>query len=118
MLFVELIWPLNTYYPKRVHNSPELRYNYSMSEHLELNGEIVNSCKGIFKVLALNDDGTPMLNSEGKEMIVTCSIAGRLRKNKIQLLVSDLVTFKVSGYNLERGFITFRMKKPRSKQDY
>ena len=88
-----------------------------MSDHLELQGEIIRSCKGIFHVLALNEDETPMVNSAGKDMVVVCSIAGRLRKNKIQLLVGDRVTFKVSGYNLERGFITFREKKSR-KKDY
>ena len=39
---------------------------------------------------------------------VTCVAAGKLRKNRIRVLQGDSVTVEVSGYDLQRGRITFR----------
>lgn len=87
-----------------------------MSDHVELEGDIVNSTKGIFKVKPILDDGTYMKNQEGKDVLILCNISGKLRKNKIQLLLGDRVRFKVSPYDMTRGFITYRLRQPRSEQ--
>lgn len=84
-----------------------------MSDHIELEGDIVTSTKGIFKVKPVHDDGTYMQTPEGEDTVIICTIAGKLRKNKIQLLLGDRVRIKVSPYDLNRGIITFRLKKPR-----
>lgn len=75
-----------------------------MSEHLELEGDIVDSSKGIFKVKL------DTLDPEGNPTVIVCSIAGKLRQNKIQLLVGDRVKIKVSPYDLTRGFVYQRLK--------
>lgn len=81
--------------------------------HIELEGDIVHSTKGIFKVRPLDDNGDYMLDPDGKEQEIICTIAGKLRKNKIQLLVGDRVKIEVSPYDLARGRITYRLKKPK-----
>lgn len=78
-----------------------------MSDHVELEGVIVDSVKGIFKV-ELNTPAT-----DGKKNLITCTIGGKLRMNKIQLLVGDSVKIKVSPYDLSKGFIFQRLKKPK-----
>ena len=88
----------------------------SDSDHVELEGDIINSTKGIFKVKPVNEDGSYMQDPEGNDTVIICSISGKLRKNKIQLLMGDRVRFKVSPFDLSRGFITYRMKKIRPEQ--
>ncbi len=82
-----------------------------MSDHIELEGDIVSSTKGIFKVKPFGNDGKYMKAPDGKETIIICTISGKLRKNKIQLLLGDRVKIKVSPFDLSRGFIVFRLKK-------
>jgi len=84
-----------------------------MSEHVELEGDIVSSTKGIYKVSPLCDDGAYMQTPDGKDKTIICTISGKLRKNKIQLLLGDRVKIKVSPFDLTRGFIVFRVKKLR-----
>jgi len=86
--------------------------------HIELEGDIVHSTKGIFKVKPLDNNGDYMTNPEGVEQMIICTIAGKLRKNKIQLLVGDRVKIEVSPYDLTRGRITFRLKKPKIYHNY
>jgi translation initiation factor IF-1 len=75
-----------------------------MSGHLEFEGTIVDTSKSIFKVeLIATADGSAM-------QTILCTIGGKLRKNKINLLVGDKVKVKVSPYDLTRGFIFQRMK--------
>jgi len=75
-----------------------------MSDHVEIEGDIVDSSKGIFKVRL------DTVDSEGNPTIIICTIAGKLRQNKIQLLVGDRVKIKVSPYDLTRGFVFQRLK--------
>lgn len=74
-----------------------------MSEHLELEGEIIFASKGLFKVVV----GADETGTGGQE--IQCTIGGRLRKHKINLTVGDLVKIKVSPYDLTRGFIVYRL---------
>jgi translation initiation factor IF-1 len=39
---------------------------------------------------------------------VTCTIAGKLRQNKIKLLEGDKVRVRISPYDLTRGIIEWR----------
>jgi len=89
----------------------------SESNHVELEGDIVNSTKGIFKVKPMLDDGSYMKDPKGGDTIIICTISGKLRKNKIQLLLGDRVKIKVSPFDLTRGFITYRLKTPKDSQD-
>lgn len=82
--------------------------------HIELEADIIHSTKGIFKVKPVKDDGTYMTDPEGNETVIVCSIAGKLRKNKIQLLVGDRVRIEVSPYDLTRGRIVYRLRKPKT----
>jgi len=82
-----------------------------MSDHVELEGDIISSTKGIYKVKPLYDDGTYMKMPNGEDKTIVCTISGKLRKNKIQLLLGDRVKIKVSPFDLTRGFIVFRLKK-------
>ena len=82
--------------------------------HIELEADIIHSTKGIFKVKPLNGDGTYMVGPDNQETVIVCTIAGKLRKNKIQLLVEDRVRIEVSPYDLTRGRIVYRMKKPKN----
>jgi len=67
--------------------------------HIEMEGTIIDSAKGIFKV-----------KIDETESIVICSIAGKLRKNKINLLVGDRVRVKISPYDLSRGIVAYRLR--------
>ncbi len=66
-------------------------------QHMEFEGEVISSVKGIMIVLL----------DSGQE--VQCHISGRIRKNKINVVVGDRVQVKVTPYDLTKGFITFRL---------
>lgn len=66
-------------------------------QHMEFEGEVVSSIKGIMMV---------QLDS-GQQ--VQCHISGRIRKNKINVVVGDRVRVKVTPYDMTKGFITFRL---------
>ena len=42
--------------------------------------------------------------------IVFCQISGRMRKNRIRVLLNDTVTVEMTPYDLTKGRITFRSK--------
>ncbi|HST52148.1 MAG TPA: translation initiation factor IF-1 [Pyrinomonadaceae bacterium] len=44
------------------------------------------------------------------EHIVLAQISGRMRKNRIRILVGDRVSVEMSPYDLSRGRITYRYK--------
>lgn len=72
-------------------------------ETMSLVGQIAKKLpKGMFHV---------RLNNNGH--IVTATPAGKLRSNKISLLVGDWVDVELSAYDVTRGRITWRyIKKP------
>jgi translation initiation factor IF-1 len=47
---------------------------------------------------------------EGSEHIVLAQISGKMRKNRIRILVGDRVSVEMSPYDLTRGRITYRYK--------
>ncbi len=72
----------------------------SSGDHVELEGQVTDEfAGGNFKVLLDTQSG-------GKEIIA--SLSGRMRNNKIRVLVGDTVKVRFSPYDLERGQIIFR----------
>ena len=53
-----------------------------------------------------------VLLDNGQEILATSS--GRLRRNRIRLLVGDRVTVEMTPYDLSRGRVNFRHKDQRS----
>ena len=72
----------------------------SKSDSLEIEGEIVQvQPSDFFQVkvkLGENDH------------LIRAKISGRLRKNKIKLILGDKVTITLSPYDLSTGLITWR----------
>ena len=64
----------------------------------ELEGEIVDVLPNqMFKVKLTN------------EHVVTCYTGGKLRQNKIRLVMADRVKVEMSPYDLSKGRITYRL---------
>ncbi len=68
-----------------------------MSGHVEVVGKVVDSCKG---TLVVRDD-------HGNE--IKAKLSGKMKLNKIMVLVGDRVMVKVSPYDLTNGFIVSRL---------
>ena len=47
---------------------------------------------------------------ENSEHVVLAQICGKMRKNRIRILVGDRVSVEMSPYDLSRGRITYRYK--------
>ena len=67
-------------------------------DRIELEGEVVDTNKGKFKV-KINDDLT-----------VLCTLSGKIRMNSVRILVGDKVKVEVSPYDTTQGRITYRNK--------
>jgi translation initiation factor IF-1 len=67
-------------------------------DRIELEGEVIESSKGQFKV-KVNDS-----------LIVLCTLAGKIRVNSVKILVGDMVKIEVSEYDTSRGRIVYRKK--------
>lgn len=72
-------------------------------DHLELKGTVVESGRGIFRVLIENDMDVP-------DHIVLARVSGKMKMHKINIVIGDKVTVKVSPYDLTNGFICRREK--------
>lgn len=71
----------------------------SSKEVIELEGEVVQIGAGEnFRVQV------------GKDHIVLAKLAGKMRKNRIKIVLGDTVRLEVSPYDATRGRITFRKK--------
>lgn len=69
-----------------------------MADMVELEGEVVDSSKGIFKV-KINDTH-----------VAICTLGGRVRMNSVKILIGDKVKIEVSPYDTSRGRIIYRSK--------
>jgi len=67
-------------------------------DRMELDGVVVDTNKGIFKV-KVNDN-----------LIVSCTLSGKIRVNSVRILVGDMVKCEVSEYDTTKGRITYRHK--------
>jgi|TARA_B110000046_G_scaffold30281_1_gene31996 translation initiation factor IF-1 len=65
---------------------------------IEFEGQIVDVLPGqSFKVLLEN------------EHIVVCYTSGRLRKNRIRLVLGDQVRIEMTPYDMTKGRVTYRL---------
>ena len=70
----------------------------SKEDFIELKGIVVDTLVGSkFKVRLKDND-----------MIITCTLSGKMRMNKIRILTGDSVTVELSPYDLSKGRITYR----------
>lgn len=69
-------------------------------ENMKFYGRVTSVLRGtMFKV---------KIDDIDKEVL--CSLSGKLRINKINIVEDDHVELKISPYDLDRGIITFRLK--------
>ena len=65
---------------------------------LELEGHVIEVLpNNMFKVKLENDT------------VIVCSTNGRLRQNKIKIILGDLVKVELSVYDLSKGRISYRL---------
>lgn len=67
-------------------------------DRLELEGTVVDSNKGKFKV-QVNEKYT-----------VLCTLSGKIRMNSVKILLGDRVKIEVSEYDTTQGRIVYRIK--------
>lgn len=67
-------------------------------DSIELDGIVIEIGRGNFKVKLENNK------------YVTCTLSGKIRMNKIQIVVGDKVTVKISAYDVTKGIILWRYK--------
>lgn len=67
-------------------------------DKLEFEGEVIDSNKGQFKV-KINEN-----------VVVLCSLSGKIRMNSIKILTGDKVRIEVSPYDTTKGRIVHRFK--------
>lgn len=72
-----------------------------MSENMIITGHIVQVIPGGDFKVELENGHT-----------LHCHVSGKVRKNYIKLLMGDLVTVEVSPYDLTKGRIVYRGKRP------
>jgi len=72
-------------------------YKEEKSDHLELIGIVIESNSGIFKIKLDN------------ESIVTARPTGKIRQNKINIVVGDKVKVALSPYDLTNGMVKTRL---------
>lgn len=73
--------------------------------YIEGKGVVVETYpNAVFKVL-LDED---VFGSPKYEVVAT--ISGRMKKNKVRILLGDRVTLEISTYDLTKGRIVFRDK--------
>jgi len=59
------------------------------------------------KVLKINHDIYEVELTKTKT-VIEAYVSGKMRKNTIRILPGDIVTVKLSPYDVTRGFITYR----------
>lgn len=72
--------------------------NNEKRSRLELEGTVIDSNKGKFKV-RVNENHT-----------VLCTLSGKIRTNSVRILLGDHVRIEVSEYDLSQGRIVYRIK--------
>ncbi len=72
-----------------------------MSENIFMYGKIVQVIPG-------GDFKVELENSH----VLHCHVSGKVRKNYIKLVMGDLVTVEISAYDLTKGRIVYRGKRP------
>ena len=73
-------------------------------DYVEFEGEVVDIYPGGKFAVVLESESGEKTNQ------ILAHISGKMRLNKINILVSDRVTVEVSPYDLTQGRITYRHK--------
>jgi translation initiation factor IF-1 len=68
-------------------------------DHVEFEGEVINCGKGGHFRIKVSDSH-----------VVLARLSGKMRKNKIKVVLGDKVKINVSPYDPTRGFITLRVR--------
>jgi translation initiation factor IF-1 len=76
----------------------QMEDNEEKRVRLELEGTVIESNKGQFKVKV------------SEAMTVLATLSGKIRTNSVKILVGDRVTVEVSEYDTSRGRIVYRHK--------
>lgn len=71
------------------------------SDLIELEGVVVEHQHNFYKV---------EVEVNCNKIIITCTLSGKLRINRISVLVGDRVKISVSPYDLTKGILTFRFR--------
>jgi translation initiation factor IF-1 len=61
------------------------------------------------KVTEILPNSTFRVKVDNMEHILLCYLGGRLKMNKIKIVIGDPVRIEMSAYDLDRGRITFRL---------
>ncbi len=67
-------------------------------ERMEVEGVVIDANKGKFRV-QVNDD-----------LIVLCTLSGKIRQNSVKILIGDSVRVEVGAYDTTQGRIIYRNK--------
>ena len=70
-----------------------------VQDRLEFEGRVIDSNTGLFKVRV-----------HDTELVVSCTLSGKIRQNSVKILVDDLVKIEVSQYDTSKGRIVYRYK--------
>lgn len=70
------------------------------------NSELLELTGAVTEVLP---NSTFRVKIDNTESIVLCYMGGRLKQNKIKVILGDAVKIEVSPYDLTKGRITYRM---------
>jgi translation initiation factor IF-1 len=77
---------------------------------IEFNGVVIELLpNAMFRVrLLVENEENP--DEPGREHVILAHTSGKMRKNRIRVLVGDKVTVEMTPYDLTKGRITFRQK--------
>ena len=75
-------------------------------DKMEFDGKVIEALPGAEFLVKLDN----------MDKIIKCRLSGKLRQNKIRIIVGDLVIVKISIYNLYLGIISYRHKKNKSNE--
>lgn len=70
------------------------------------NSELIELTGTVAEVLP---NSTFRVKVDNMEQIVLCYMGGRLKQNKIKIILGDHVKLEMSPYDLTKGRITYRM---------
>jgi len=70
------------------------------------NSELIELTGKIEEVLP---NSTFRVKVDNMEQVVLCYMGGRLKQNKIKVILGDAVRIEMSPYDLTKGRITFRL---------
>lgn len=73
----------------------------SKADEIVLKGRVISMDRGSkFKVIP----------DDNKDMVIDCTLSGKIRQNYIRILVGDSVDVSMSTYDPTKGRITWRYK--------